>query len=36
MSNERQIHHVFHLEVGGTGDSGREGGQAVAGATDPR
>jgi hypothetical protein len=26
--NERQIHEVFHLEVGGTGDSGGKGGRA--------
>jgi hypothetical protein len=27
VSNERQTHQVFHLEVGGTGDSGGEGGR---------
>jgi hypothetical protein len=26
VSNERQTHQVFHLEVGGTVDSGGEGG----------
>jgi hypothetical protein len=36
VSNERQTHQVFHLEVGGAGDSGGEGGQAVARATYPR
>jgi hypothetical protein len=33
VSNERQTHQVFHLEVGGTGDSGGEVGLAVACAT---
>jgi hypothetical protein len=37
VSNERQTHQVFHLEVGGTGDrGGRKGGQAVVHATYPR
>jgi hypothetical protein len=28
VSNERQTHQVFRLEVGGTGNSGVEGGRA--------
>jgi hypothetical protein len=28
LSNERQTHQVFHLEVGATGDSGAKGGRA--------
>jgi hypothetical protein len=36
VSNERQTHQVFHLKVGGTGESGGEGGQGVACATYPR